>query len=363
MKDARKTLGLVFLFSLLLVSMGCTGADTSDYEEELTKGEFLGVWEVDWGWLPICILAVIVSVSIQAIIYAIGYSFNLDNLKRYAQAELLQAAATALIAIVLISALIQSFDFISSLGSIDCGGEIIDSPIQADACRTQEILNKVGNLYDEVLDKDWGREIGYSTQITLFGIPVFNGAWMVDSIYNDVETYHSIAYICVNLMIALSAKLFLLQYINENMLAVFLPLGIILRTFHFTRGIGAFFISLAIGFFFIYPTVTFMMDSSFMESLDEPALPETIVSGFCNIPMFGSFSFGSAALASYGDRSSSAESIALSHSLSSFVATMQTGLLFNTLVAFAITVTFLRYGTMILGGDIAPFMGMAGRLI
>jgi len=106
-----------------------------------------------------------------------------------------------------------------------------------------------------------------------------------------------------------------------------------------------------------------MMDSSFMESLDEPALPETIVSGFCNIPMFGSFSFGSAALASYGDRSSSAESISLSQSLSSFVATMQTGLLFNTLVAFAITVTFLRYGTMILGGDIAPFMGMAGRLI
>ena len=362
MNNARKTIGLVFLVALFL-SMGCTGADTSDYEEELTKGEFLGVWEVDWGWLPMCILAVVVSVIIHGTIYMIGYSLNLNNLKRYAQSELLQAAATALIAIVLISALIQSFDFISSLGSIDCGGNIIDSPIEADACRTQEILIEVGDLYDTVLEADWGREIGYSTQITLFGIPVFNGAWMVDSIYNDVETYHGIAYICVNLMMALSAKLFLLQYINENMLAVFLPLGILLRTFHFTRGIGAFFISLAIGFFFIYPTVTFLMDSSFMESLDEPDPPETIVSGFCNIPMFGSFSFGAAALASYGERSSSASSASLSQDLASFVATIQTGILFNSLVAFAITVTFLRYGTMILGGDISPFMGMAGRLI
>jgi hypothetical protein len=366
LKGENKRAGMLPLLVLLvlLFSMGCVDDSTqaaTEYEE--IKGELLPDWSTEWGWLPICLVAVVASVIIHTIVYMLAQAINSEQLKRYAISEMLQAAATALMAIVLISALVQAFDFLSSLGKVTCGGEVMENPLEADACRTNEILNEVGDLYNSVHDADWGPEMLCSLQIAVFGIPIFQGCWMLENIYNEVETYHSIAYICVNLMIGLSTKLFLLRYVYENMLAVFLPLGIILRTFHFTRGIGAFFISLAIGFYFIYPTVTFMMDSSFMEGLDEPELPETIITGMCNIPMFGSFSFGAAALASYSSGSASASQISLSQDLASFIAQIQAALLFNTMVAFAITLTFIRFATQILGGDITPFMGMVGRLV
>ncbi|MCP4646513.1 MAG: hypothetical protein GY852_02105, partial [bacterium] len=96
---------------------------------------------------------------------------------------------------------------------------------------------------------------------------------------------------------------------------------------------------------------------------NQPELPAVIATGMCNIPMFGSFSFGSAALANYGSRSGSASQISLSSNLADFVASIQTALLFDNLVAFSITLTFLRFATTILGGDAAPFMSMVGRLV
>ncbi|MCP4647528.1 MAG: hypothetical protein GY852_07315, partial [bacterium] len=265
-KNRKRLACLVALFAILFFSMGCVTepSEAVDQGYDEIKGELLPDWHLDGGWLAICILAVIISILLHTVVYILGYAINSHGIKRYALTEMIQGAATALMVILLIGMLVQSFEYLGSLGSVTCGDNEITNPIEADSCRTGEILEAVGKLYNKVLEADWGPEIAYSIQISAFGVTVFMGSW-VDAIYTEVETYHSIAYICVNLMIALTAKLFLLRYISENMLTTFLPLGIILRTFHFTRGIGAFFIALAIGFFFIYPTVTFMMDSSFME--------------------------------------------------------------------------------------------------
>ena len=352
----------LLLLAALLVSLSGCMQEVGSSEEQLQKGEFLPYWNATW--LPICILAIMISMLLNGMLYSVGFAINSQNLKRYALSEMLQTAATAIMVVVLIGTLLQAFAFIGNLESITCGpdGDVITDPIDADKCRSEELLSKVGKMYDHVFDADWGPEIAYSLQITVFGVPTFQGMW-VPSIYKEVETYHSIAYICVNLMLGLSAKLFMLQYVQENMLAVFLPLGIILRTFHFTRGIGAFFMSVAIGFFFIFPTVSFILDSSYMSSMSAPTLPQVVTTGMCNIPMFGSFSFGSAALASYGTRSGSASQISLSNDLARFVADIQTVLFYNNLVALAITLTFVRYASTILGGDVAPFMAMVGRLV
>ncbi len=351
---------VIFALTLLMLA-GCPQEEVSDDSAQLETGEFLPYWKVTW--LPICITAIALSALAHGMIYAIGFALNLARVKKYAVSELLQTSATALIVVVLIAALVQAFEYVGGLGSITCGGEEITDPIDADMCRTTELLNTVSERYDYVRDADIAPEQQTSLRISVVGVPVFVGSWMLPNIWKKVETYHSVAYICVNLMIGLSAKLFMLQYIRENMLTVFLPLGIILRTFHFTRGIGAFFISIGIGFFFIYPTVTFIMDSSFSESLDGAGLPEIITTGMCNMPMFGSFSYGSAALAQYGSRSDLASQVSLSKNLSQFVADLQTVLLYNNMVAFALTLTFLRYSTTILGGDVMPFIGMVGRLV
>lgn len=354
---------MAFIAALLALATPLVFAE--DTPDELTQGDFLPYWDTEgtgWDWLAICMMAILVSALFNGLIFIIGKAINAQGLERYAISEMLNTAATAVMVVVLIALLTQALDFVAGIGSVTCDGETIKAPIDADMCRTNEFLTKVGEKYDYVRDADHFPEIEYSLMVTLLGIPVYAGAWMNQDIYKEVETYHSIAFICINLMIGLSAKMFMLQYIKENMLTVFLPLGIILRTFHFTRGIGAFFMSVAIGFFFIYPTVCFIMDSSFAANSAEPPLPEIISAGMCNIPMFGSFSFGSAAMQT-GNRAAAASAISLSNDLKAFVADTQAELLYSNFVAFAIALTFIRFATTILGGDITPFLGMVGKLV
>lgn len=356
-KEARSGAPILLLALLLALCIDLAHADLG--EEQLQGGEFLPVWS--FTWLPLCGLAVFISAALHGVVYGVGYALNSESIKRYAFSELLQTAATAVIVISLVGILTQAFEFMGTIGSISCGDEAITSPIDADMCRTQEFREELKEKKKYVFDADKGPEIVYSLHMSVFSVPFFQGNW-IPSIHKEVETYHSIAFICTNLLIGLSAKLFALNYIKQNMLTVFLPLGIILRTFYFTRGIGALFMSIAIGFFFIYPTVVFMMDSSFIEGNTGPPLPEITTTGMCNIPVFGSFSFGSAAV-EMTSSSGSASQISLSNNLASFVADIQTALIYSNMVGFALTLTFVRYAATILGGDVAPFMGMVGRLV
>ncbi len=362
MKSLFRLLPLLILFAAF--TAGTLFADDEPesytYESEIEKGQLLPYWKADTGWMGICMFAVLITAILHGMLYGLGIAINSQHLQRYAKSELLQTAATAVIIIALLGLLEQSFAMAAGFGQVTCSlnDKVITDPIEADLCFTQDALNKINDAYNAAFDAD-NKEIAYSLTISVFGFPVWLGS-LDDSLYKEVETYHSICYIAVNLMIALSAKMFLLIYIKENMLAFFLPVGIILRTFHFTRGIGAFFIALAIGFFFIYPLVCFLMSGA--EAPDPPELPDIITTGMCGIPIFGSFSFGAAAI-SYETTAASANQIAISDDLAGFVADIQTKLFFTNMVAFAITLTFLRYATLILGGDAAPFMAMVGRLI
>ena len=357
------------LFVLLLfLASGTLFAEDPDpesytYESEVQKGELLPYWNSDTGWMGICMLAVGITALLHGMLYGFGVAINSQHLQRYAKSELIQTAATAVILVALLGMLEQAFALAAGFGQITCSlnNEIITDPIEADMCYTQDVLNKVKKAYDAAFDADGNamKESYYSFSFSFFGFPIWIGS-LDDSIYKEIETYHSICYLSVNLMIALSAKMFLLKYIQENMLAFFLPVGIILRTFHFTRGIGAFFIAVAIAFFFIYPITCFLMSGA--EAPEEPEMPDITTTGMCGIPVFGSFSFGGAPLAQ-GSTAAAANQVTISDDLSSFVADIQTRLLFNNLVAFALAITFLRYATTILGGDTAPFMAMVGRLV
>lgn len=355
-KKAERLPGLLPAFLLLALLLSLAFADAYTYEEETIKGEILPYWELTW--IPLAGLAVLICGLINGLLYGIGHAINNEPLMKYARSEMLQTAATAVMIVVMLTLVYHAFDFAATLGSVECGGEDVTNPIEADMCFTQELLNSLNDAYENAFESDWGPEIAYSISISVLGFPVFIGS-QVDSIYREVETYHSIAYICINLMIGLSAKMFVLKYIYENMLSVFLPLGIILRTFHFTRGIGAFFIALAIAFYFIYPLVSFILSGA--QGIEEPELPPIITTGMCNIPVFGSFSFGSAALSQ--SSSGVAAQLSISHNLASFISDVQTKLLYSNMVAFGIAITFLRYATTILGGDTTPFMGMVSRLI
>ncbi len=329
--------------------------------ENLTETLFFQGWGGAGFWYINCALAVLVAALINGVIYAIGYALNSQNLKRYSQSEFLQLAATAVLLVVVVQLVIMGSQFIADNfgGAISCGDRSISigQAIDAAACRTAERLDYFYKQYDNIQSNVNGPEWLYYFTITLWGVPVFQGSWVPD-IYKPVETYHFIAQKIVSIMISLNAQMFLLKYVQESMLAVFLPVGIILRAFHFTRGIGGFFIALALSMYFVYPTILFMLDSGYSPA-PPVQQPDYTQEGICSIPMFSGFSLGAFQQATTAG-SAGQMSVSISN-VASFVSEVFVRIFYENMVALAFALTALRYGTTILGGEAGVFLNVAGR--
>ena len=334
-----------------------------------------GVWGPEGFWFANCVLAIIVMALIMGILYVISTSFNLMGLKRYAVSEFMQLAATAVMVIFLVSIISIGQTFIS--GQVTCKGEVYstadatdeiqrpDIIIGASICRTEEKLVYFNSLYEKIREEVNAppdkMETRYYFMITVFGITIYQGSWE-ESTHRFVEARHSIAAKIISMMLSLNSQLFVLKYIQASMLTVFLPLGIILRVLHFTRGIGGFFIALAISMYFVYPAMLFMMDAT--NAPLPPKLPPVVMNraDLCNLPVFSGFSLGSASVPGQGSRSAAAISVS-SSDLASFVSQVFVRLFYDNMVALAIALTAMRYGSSLLGSESGVFLQMMGRWI
>jgi len=328
-----------------------------------------GSWEPGGPWFFYAIAAIIITGVINGTLYAIAYAFNLAGLKRYVTSEFLQLAATAVMVIFLIGMIDAGQDFFLDrfAGTITCQGEPIPTTNTIDAamCRTEERLTYFNNMFyyikDDYLTDDAQGVVPYYFSISAMGIMIYQGMWD-EAMHKYVETGHAIAYKIVSLLISLNSQVFVLKYIKENMLAVFLPLGILLRVTHFTRGIGGFFIALAISMYFIYPSMLFLMDASYAAAPNPPPSPVMNRADLCNMPVFSGFSLGSIQPPGVGTRNVAAISIS-SSDLAAFVSQVFVKLFYDNMVAFAIAMTAMRYGTMLLGGESGVFLQMMSRWV
>ena len=86
---------------------------------------FYGDWDLIW--LPLSLAAVMAAVMIHTLVLMLARAFNMREMERYAKSEIMQAGATALMAVFLVamvnSALEISQDMIS--GELQCGDENI----------------------------------------------------------------------------------------------------------------------------------------------------------------------------------------------------------------------------------------------
>lgn len=332
--------------------------------DEMLGTVFISQWVAQMGWFTNAVLAVIVTAFIFGIIYVIAYAINSFPLRRYATSEFLQLAATALMVIGLVTFIQLGSAAVSTalegLG-VPCMGETYVEPISAAMCKTEERLIFFDEAWSFLRDDVRGAEWFYYFTISYYGVPLFQGLW-VPSIHRQVETAHYLAYKIVSIQLSLNAQMFLLKYIRENMLTIFLPLGIILRTFYFTRGIGGFFIALALSLYFIYPTALFIMTAV---SVGPPAVPVPSLTtvGLCDLPMYSGMAFGSANLATMAGTGGSTMASASVSNIASFVNTVFVRMFYENMVAFAIALTALRYAGVLLGTETGVFLNMVSRWI
>jgi hypothetical protein len=146
-------------------------------------------------------------------------------------------------------------------GSVQFGG----GPLGAFKCKVQEKITALDSAYRNIAQENKPTELWTSVCFSLFGAPVWCGDWDEER-HMEVEIAHYTATRIVSLLMPLHAQYVLAEYLQKNMLSVFLPIGLLLRILPFTRGIGGLFIALSVGFFFIFPTFFILTDPTYVRA-------------------------------------------------------------------------------------------------
>jgi hypothetical protein len=332
-------------------------------------------------WMLLAIAAIMACLFFNVLLYMGGMTLQSEELKRYAQSEFLQVSASALMVFFAVSLLyaltnggagISGLDFMGNVlggaSHIDCaavsGGvfnlwqdypDFGSGPLGAFKCKVQEKITALDAAYNNAVETNMPMEQAASLCINLFGVPVYCGDWDL-SLHNQVEKSHLIASKIVGLLMPLHAQFVLAQYLQNNMLQIFLPAGLVLRILPFTRGVGGLFIAIAIGFFFIFPTFFLLTDPTFVKA-DSPQ--RNSVQGMC----FTGFRGASVVLAGVLSSTAVASQSALaSASAEELVFQITIATLFYPFVALVLTLIFIRAMTPLLGGDLGELMRMVSRL-
>lgn len=251
----------IFL-ALMAVSFANTAAETA-FEEQTAASPL----EIARNWQVLAILGIIISIILVAIAYMIGSGFEMPEITAWAKTELVQ---------VVVNALIVAFLLIT-IASIEIVVIMIaqTSNIPAPSCylgnsNSTSCLQDVTNAYLEdytttaaegakdVIRQNmdaagWaGRRFGLYC-LTIFcaqiGVSMsFTGHFILKSdMYAIIFEYYT------NLLSSMEAQRFFVREICFKMGPVILAIGIVARTFFFTRRIGGLLMAIAIGAMFFFP--------------------------------------------------------------------------------------------------------------
>ncbi len=315
--------------------------------------DFLADWETNWGL--IALLSVFILFFIEIIHYMFAKMFMDQRGQTIAIAEIIDNVAIALIIIFLIFII----DGIST--ALTFPG--IERPINILAIEqskeqtllmltsTQEILNSAAS------DARWAMPL-YSTYLGLMGIPVFQGSWW-SGIYKRVSEVQFLTQKGTELAFFLAAEYYVLDYISKYMLAIFLPIGIVLRAMKITRGIGALFISIAIALYYVYPSILWIASTGFFAPPKSPALETETV---CNYPTY--LSIGRGFDLDFSSFSMQSAQMGIKHkSMQGFMTSVFYHLLLGNLAALSLAFVFIRFATVVLGGMPTAFISMVSKLV
>lgn len=246
---------------------------------------YLEYFNPGMAWQAVALLATAVSIAIHALLVGMGKAFNLQDLEKYAQSEILQAVAT----VVMVGAVATSIDladnfavdyFIGPGQELPCGEdpmpvEDLGGSLDLLQCRMKFRAGIFATLQKDIIESAGSPLWRQGFYWAIFGIPVIQGAYFSD-LYREIETYRILLNLTTNMLIVTNTVAVFTDYIKNNMLSLFLPLGLILRSFHFTRNIGAFFMAIAIGFHFVFPIMYLVTDPAYVRpsGYATPPVPE-----------------------------------------------------------------------------------------
>jgi hypothetical protein len=361
---------------------------------------FITLWQnSSFPWQGTALICVFISVAFAAIAYMLAAAFKSDEVRKWAKGELFYAFTNVfLIAFILLfmatigTKMLQFSDELARTATPEMyasiqGQDPIVLPLYyvdkvTECLRISYIRNYCFNsVLEAVYDIDY-KKVGNpivqkpSTLSNTVGAGIINSA-------------HILSTLLTGLLQIFYVQEHLLYFFNGTMLTVFLPLGIILRTFAPTRGAGNLFIGIAIGFGIVFPLSYGMVLAIQGPQIEQSAThkcgittatPSPSAGVFtCSAMMAGSLTASSillpfklmpklpttATVAGYTAFAAVSSPLIWNYynqTMSMAQDILQYAVLYPIIV-LGITLTFTRSFTMFLGGDAQDFMKGLSRLI
>lgn len=324
---------------------GCICAYRSSGWYQPCQAQLASSWT---SWLPLASLAVFVGILFAAVAYMIAYGFDLRELKMWAKAEMFQAFASVILVAGLLALTQTMFD--EGFGKI-LGTNI--NPYQ----RSYLYLDRLAVDLQRLWEKNYQDNYYIEAVSTL---SIFYNATNLDLNIMAflkpllVEPRHVVNHLIMQILILVYFQQTLLSFFQRTMLSILLPWGIFLRVLPPTRGAGGFLIATAIGFFFVFPILfSFIAMMAEEQAQLEEFLQSPAAAAGIDLATFNACKDDIDTAARVGEQQLDPSVLSKVNQFAETLPDITVKAIFFPMVVFAMTLTFIRMLSPILGSDIS----------
>ncbi len=314
------------------------------YQPEVER--VAGNWQV---WGPISALAVLIAMLVVALAYMLGIGFDLPELRMWAKSELYQALASA----VLVAGLVMLVAVMTDEGIAKILGQAIN-PFSMAYGYLLPLAEQLKSLYA------WNYGINFPVE-AFSSLDLYSNATLTDIYFlfflkpTIVEPLHLANHYVIQVLLTIYFQVAILNFFQQAALGTLLPLGVFLRIFPFTRGTGGLLIAMAIGFFLVYPTIfgfiTLMTEDE--NALRASMAGDTSSTLGVDVATYNACDHNLEAAAGEAEKQTDPAILSKINERYSFLPPLILKILFYPIVVFAVTFTFIKVASPLLGADIS----------
>ncbi|MCX6776155.1 MAG: hypothetical protein NT130_04895 [Candidatus Micrarchaeota archaeon] len=235
----------------------------------MTAAAFQAVWN---NWQAVAIIAAVLSILFTSIAYSLAEVFKLKSLQQWAKDEFYQALASAFIAGVAVIVITAISSFSCSVIGGCAAGDHMDKAINIMTTLTDSVTDQIQYMFSLNLRAGMISQAGKFYDFSLGSYECMVGdcpmaigfnwyPWAGGSIVTESLEY---AFgLLIPLISSFIAQRYILEFTKTALFPTLLAMGIILRTFFFTRKVGGLLIAIALALYTIYPLMYIMLESYF----------------------------------------------------------------------------------------------------
>ncbi|MCX8175191.1 MAG: hypothetical protein N3E51_03230 [Candidatus Micrarchaeota archaeon] len=311
------------------------------------------------GWEAICATIGLISLFITVLVQMAAKAFSLQQLELWAKAEYAQVAVTFLIiafAVGMVSAGNWVMGEVTGKLALASGnvelkkaaeGHLRDPFKIAKAYIVNGPIRCEDRIYNIVFRINFFVELASSISFDAFGVEGTGGSF---ALAGPVSLAHYINKAIVYLGIFHYVQYYLLHFSQYTMVQIFLPIGLILRSFAPTRGAGGFVCAFALAFGFVFP-ITYVLIVAMMPNSSHACTSISAYEEGEKSPC--ATSYGSAMRVYYEVKMNEEKHAGILEQIKNTITVLYMQALLYPLFALIITFTAMRQGSSLLGADLA----------